>query len=212
MFRTKVLTVLAGCLMILTGTGCGQKSAPSNFFVLSPPEAVQNSVTGTTMRRGVSLGIGPVTIPEYLDRSQIVRRRSASGLLVDEFNRWGGDLGKNVTTVLGEVLSSELNTDRIQIYPWSNAAGMDYQVIVQITAFEARPDNTVVIDARWSLVDSDNGDVVAMARSQYAEPVAVKPDQEAQGTANYDAVANAMSANVASLGTAIARSLARLPR
>mgnify|MGYP000004657022 CR=1 FL=1 len=73
--------------LILVGlVGCATTPS-SNFFVLSAGEVpTQGSPSG------IALSIGPVDLPRYLDRPQIVSREGDNRLEVDEFNRWGGAL------------------------------------------------------------------------------------------------------------------------
>jgi len=49
-------------------------------------------------------GVGPVTLPPYLDRSQIVMSDRANELNLAEFDQWAESLQTNFTRVLGENL------------------------------------------------------------------------------------------------------------
>ena len=67
--------------------GCASSPA-SSFYILSPlPEAKARQET--LVEGGVSLGIGPVTLPDYLDRPQRVSGLGTQRIEVDEYQRWG---------------------------------------------------------------------------------------------------------------------------
>ncbi len=193
----------------LLSAGCAQESQPSSFYLLSYSSPGTGDASELTMREGIDLGIGPVDLPPYLDRPQIVTRGTGNSLQLDEFERWGGRLNENFTTVLAEVLSSELATDRISVYPWTGPARIRYQVIVHVTAFETDVDGRSVLDARWSIVDHRRQEVLAMARSKLRDELAAGDVSSEEG-ADYDAVAAAMSRNVAALGRDIAAEIKSL--
>lgn len=184
---------LAGCV-----------SAPSNFYVLSAPAASDVEGAQTTRRNGTSIGVGPVTLPEYLDRPEMVVRTNATSLEVSDLNRWGGGLTENFQSVLGEVLSNRLGTDRIQLHPWSTSGDVTYQVLVQVNTFEAQPDGQVHLDARWTIVNGRTLEIIRMGRTRLQEPYGSQDD--VLGRANYAQIAAAMSRSVARLGAEIARS------
>ena len=189
--------------------GCARESQPSRFYVLSYSSGPAGTQNATTMRDGLGLGIGPVELPQYLDRPQIVRRSDANSLTLEEFERWGGRLQENFVTVLAEVLSDKLQTDRVSVYPWSRPEEVEYQVIVNVTAFEIDEADTSILDARWTIVDSRRQNVLSMARSSLRSPVERAGGPLDQGV-DYDAAAAAMSRNIAELGNVIAAEIQAL--
>ncbi len=81
---------------------------------------------------------------------------------------------------------------------------------MQVTAFEVDGEGDCQLDARWSIVDQEARRVLVMARSSYRE----KADLEGGGPVGmtgYEAVAAAMSRNVADLGRDIADKINSLP-
>ncbi|MCB1821939.1 MAG: membrane integrity-associated transporter subunit PqiC, partial [Candidatus Competibacteraceae bacterium] len=79
---------MAGLFML---AGCGS-TPPTAFYTLSPLSASLPTAQTSASRSDVTIGVGPVTVPEFLDRPQIVTRTTANRLDVDEFHRWGGSL------------------------------------------------------------------------------------------------------------------------
>jgi len=169
--------------------GCAYQSPPASFFVLSP-QAEASPAT----RSGLLLGVGPVNLADYLDRNQIVRRDTEVRLRMDEFNRWAGDHGKNITAVLAENLARTLGSDGVLAYPWTSSLDLDYQVVVDIKRFDAGPDNLVVLEAQWQLLREPRQ--LLQLRRSHIEIRAADNSHEAQ--------VKAQSQALAELGKAIA--------
>src|SRR5262249_30324017 len=157
----------------------------------------------TPATHGIAIGVGPITLPKYLDRPQMVTGVSSNQLSQANFDQWGGELNDNMTRVLASNLSDLLGTDRVSLYPWKNQAPIDYQITLDVTQFEQDADGKTVLSAFWSIVNPNSGDVLTMRRSTYREPGAPAPSAAtANGSAGtggssasdpYDAVAAAMS-------------------
>ncbi len=194
--------VLLACAA-LGAAGCAQQSQPSDFYLLSYETPQPEPGKTTTMREGPALGIGPIEFPQYLDRPQIVTRDGTNQLVIQEFSRWGGRLKESFTTVLTQALSAELETDRVSIYPWNLSAPIEYQVTVQVFSFDSDADGRSTLDARWSVVEVKSQKVLTMARSTYREVAETGIDEEDDGV-DYEAVAAAMSKDVAALAREIA--------
>ncbi len=209
----RVLNLCLGLALatgLLAVAGCG-KTEPTRFYVLSFDSGSMTSGQSTTIREGIGIGVGPVGLPQYLDRPQIVTRSTGNKLELAEFDQWGGRLKDNITRVLAENLSSELATDRVSIYPWKSAVPVDYQVTVRVTAFEFDPGGDILLDARWSIIGQDTKQVLTMARSRYRQDLnSGREEDAAAGTC--EAVAAAMSRNISDLGRDVAAKIKALLR
>lgn len=198
--RMAAVALLAGPLLL---SGC-TASKPSRFYVLTPLQASKEAA-GTS---GLALGIGPVVIPQYLDRPEIVTRTSDNRLELAEFDQWGGRIGDNITRTLAENLSGLLKTDRISIYPWTDSSGLADQITVDITKFERDPSGDVTLTAFWTITNAQNGKILLNGRSNIRKAVATSA---ASGGDVYDGIAAAMSEALASLSQEIAAAIGGLP-
>jgi len=148
------------------------------------------------------LAVGPVDLPRYLDRPQIVSRAGANRLDVDEFNRWGGALDEDIGRVLAQHLGRSLQAQQVFVYPSRLASETDYRIPLEIRAFDGPRGGPVTLDLVWSLIDDRTGRVVHTEQSSYRA--------ETQGEA-IDAYVAAMNALLGRLGDDVARRLAALP-
>jgi len=167
--------VLLGCILLLTGCA---RTAPVSYYQLSAQEAARNVLAGAEAGKMV-LGIGPVRLPEYLDRPQIVTRLTANRLQLADSQRWAEPLGENILRVLGENISALLGTERILLYPWPTSRATDYQLLVEVLHFENESDGAARLVALWSVKGKDGAMVLEERRSSHLIP-APSRDQEGQ--------------------------------
>lgn len=184
-------------LAALAASGCAT-SPPSQFFLMTPLPEADAPRDVARQRGGPALGVGPVKMPAYLDRPEVVTRASQNALKVAEFNRWAEPLEDNFRRVLAMNLGVLADTDRVSVYPWPRSAPLDYQVTVDVDRFDAGANNQVVLIARWHVLAGDEGRLVRSGRTVVTEPAA---------TADYEALAGAMSNSVATLAREIAAAI-----
>jgi len=72
----------------------------SRYYTLTPVPVGQDRKPDEPGTVPVVLGIGPVTLPDYLDRPQIVLRTSQNELVFSEYSRWAGSLATDTVRVL----------------------------------------------------------------------------------------------------------------
>jgi uncharacterized lipoprotein YmbA len=170
----------------------------SAFYVLSvPPEpTAQDSLP-------VVLGLGPVTLPGYLDRSQIVIRMSENQVALAEWDRWAEPLDENILRVLEQNLVRLLPGSSYTAFPWYDAAGPDYGVAIEIGRFEADTLGHVVLDATWVV---SRGDELIQVGSSLIEETSSGPARVETVAAQSRALARMSGEIAAAVRRAHARS------
>lgn len=179
-------SLLAGCVTA--------PSQPAKFYWLTSLETER----GQSLNPSLIVGIGPVTLPGYIDRAQLVSQVNSNQLSVDEFNRWAGDLEQNVIDVLAENLSHRLGTDAVVAYPWGQAIVTNYQVVVDIRRFDVGDDQNVHLIAQWQLLTDDGRKLLKIKREALQKPV---------NATDPNAIAAAQSWALVSLGRSISSSI-----
>jgi uncharacterized protein len=199
------LLVAIAAVAALGLSACGSDK-PTRLYMLSPNAAASAPVSPD----GIPIGVGPITLPKYLDRPQMVVGTSANQLSQANLDQWGGDLNDNITRVLATNLSNLLGTERVSLYPWKDRAPVAYQVTMDITQFEVGADGAAELTAFWSITNPADGTVLTMRRSSYRNPVgsstAASPASGSSSPA-YDSVAAAMSRDLDSLSQDIAKAI-----
>lgn len=136
---TTPLRFLAPAALLTLCGACGT-TAPSRFFTLTALES--DGAGGDTAAAAL---VDKVEVAEYLQRPQIVRRRSAVEIEVDEYSRWAEPLDLALARVLEQDLRVLLGA----------RAGSTTRVACSVTRFEADADGNAVLEAKYTLRSVD---------------------------------------------------------
>lgn len=191
------------CLLIaslLCGCIGPSKSPASRFYTLQPMNRSQADKTFDVPATAI-IGIGPVKLPEYLKRPQIVTEEGSNLLAFAEFDRWGEQLEFALPRVISDNLSVLLPGATIATSPWNLSIPVKYQVIIDVLRLECRLDKDLAIAAQWSVIDLDSRKMLITKKSGFSRPI----DPQ-----NYSGLARTLSSACASLSGEIAGSLAAL--
>lgn len=197
------LTVIPLTVSFCLAAGCAGTSRQARFYKLSPQTAPGAGIGEAGSRGDVAIGVGPVTLPDYLDRAQIVSRVGPNEVRYAEYHRWAERLGENIKNVLAENLSDLIGTDRIVLFPWGRSSDISFQVKVAIRRFEGTLGGDAVLDAHWSIVSGKGGRELLTRKSTIEEPV--------QGE-QYEALVAAQSQALGRLSKEIAEAIESLQK
>ena len=98
-------------LVFLLG-GCSS-TPPVAYYTLNTLPETQQEIPAAVMDDTIAIGVGPVDLPKFLDRPQIVTRKSQNQIEVSEFNRWAGSFPGDFARVLAKNISILLPTDQV---------------------------------------------------------------------------------------------------
>jgi hypothetical protein len=189
-FPIAALALAAGCL----GGG-----TPPEYFSLRP-EAGAAAGAPVAQRPDLGLAIGPIEIPRYLDRDEVVTRDASHRLIPWDEHRWGGSLRSDVLRVLADDLGTLLGTTRVAVYPAEARFPLSYRVLLDVLEFEGALGQPVRLRARWTVADAA-GRALAVEEARIEEPAA---------SASFDAYVAAESAALGRVTAQIAAKIAEL--
>jgi uncharacterized lipoprotein YmbA len=168
------IVLLGAALLIISGC-VGGTSKPSTFYLL---KALPESEAAVLEQGGLSLEVGPITVPAYLDRTQIASTGNDHKLYMDEFHRWAEPLKDSFGRVLADNLAILLKTVNVYQYRQRRDVPVDFQVEISVSRFFADADGTAVLAAFWSVAGNNGKTVLSRKRSSISEK-AVSKDFEA---------------------------------
>jgi uncharacterized lipoprotein YmbA len=142
---------LAMVLVVATFVGCASRKA--DFYTLSV-EARPDSARSTET---ISVVVGAVSVPELIDRPQIVIRGGANQVDIDEFARWAEPLKSQIPRVIAADLAQVLNSPRVSVYPIAGNPASGYRVRADVERFDAAPGEAVTVDVTWSVSPPGQG-------------------------------------------------------
>jgi uncharacterized protein len=170
----------------------------ARFFVLTPTAGSGRVAAAQSGDRPLTVGLGPVTIPRYLDRPEVVTRLSDTEFSVSDTDRWAEPLGVNVSSVIKQDLAAESPAIQIVSFPWSSKTHIDYRVAVDFHHLERSADGQAVVQALWTVRTADD----RMLQSSTTTAAG------AAGDKNQSSAAAALSRGVAQVSADIAHALA----
>jgi uncharacterized lipoprotein YmbA len=191
------------------------QSSPAELYVLSAQPAPTSSAlsqaklvdaTGRPAPHSVSPGkplgtVGiAVSVPEYLDRPEIVERAGANELKPSYKAQWAESLSIDASRVVSEDLEAFLPSANVVLLPSRARRSIDYEVNVNLVRFESDAAGSAIIVGDWTIGASD-GHELASGRFRRSEPIA-RP--------GFGEMAAAMSRNLAAVSADIADALGRL--
>jgi len=164
------MVIIAALFLSLFAAGCiSGSTGPSRYYVLSPLPGEKAESQTLTGEDKVSVGIGPVDLPGYLDRPQIVTQVSENMISLGEFDIWAESLQENFIRVLAENISTLLVSEPVAIFPWKDAFRTDYQVKVDVMRMDGSLGGEAVLTANWTIFREGGTELVVAKRSTYKE-------------------------------------------
>lgn len=163
----------AVCLTLTTLLGCSALLAPSkepvHFFVLTASGDDDTVADASGSGARLAIGLGPVTLPGYLDRREVVTRVAPNRLDLSQREQWAEPLGENVKSVLAQDLGARLGNATIAIFPWIGSFQPDYRIRIDFTRLEATSAGTVELAASWRVLAGN--DVLVVRDSRVSRPI-----------------------------------------
>jgi len=176
---------LCAFVSLLVGA-CGS-SPPVRYFALSPMDSVQRQDPDDA----VTLGVGPIRLPEYLNRSQIVTRGGGSELEVDDFSRWAEPLTLAFHRVVSTDVDNMMDGVIVITFPWEAVVQneVDYRLVGEVTRFDANLSGRVVLDIQWAISATTEQGAELIRRTKYETQAARSDDPAIVASAMNDALA-----------------------
>ena len=195
MMRSALLSL---AMVGVAGAGCLGSSPAARFYTLStlnPHEGQGGGGGGSSLR----IRVAPVTLPEGVDRPQMVRRTGENTVVVDEFDRW--------VEPLDALLRNTLVQDLAALVPEAQVLGdavpglsADRTVVVAMNRLDLS--SQLVMDAVWFVLPAGADQPDRTHRTHITE---------AAGTGAAADVAPALGRAVEKLSREIAAELAVAP-
>jgi uncharacterized protein len=194
---SRALPVILAIVAIFCLGGCTRSQTPRFYTLTSMSQDELSSKPGSPAHNPV-VGIGPVTIADYLDQSDLVTRTGDNQLVKAEYHRWAGSFKDDFINVLAEDIGFLVPTERIYLYPWRGSVPIGYQVAVEVIRCDGRLGEAAHLVARWRVFEGPGKKLIKMNRSSIREPVT---------GADYPALVAAQSRAVAKLSQEIAEAI-----
>jgi len=150
---------LAGIVLVMLGTlalsgcaGIAGPSTPTQFYRLIDSNSQPEEAIKAALGPDIQIGIGPIVIPGYADRPQIVTSGAGGRLNVDDLNHWAEPVQANIKRIMVANIATMLNERQVFQYPGNFLpARSSVQVSVEIGDMIRQADGRVLLSASWNV-------------------------------------------------------------
>jgi hypothetical protein len=151
-----------------------------------------DSALGQDPDDAITLALGPLRIPDYLNRSQIVTRAGGTEIQVDEFSRWAEPLTVAMHRIVSADVDILLDGVIVVAFPYDSMIRpqVDYRLLGDVIRFDADQSGRVVLEVQWTITDTDSEVAVPIHRNRYEARAATADDPAAVVAAMNDALAS----------------------
>jgi len=161
-YAAKILSI-ACCLGLISISlsACQSNSQTTHFYVLNATEKTPlptalASPQQLTQQLAVHIELSNISLPQYLQRPQMVQRTSENTMQLLENEQWAGSLRKNIKRTLAENLAILLNTSHIQLHTSIPDTDQNYRITLDILQFETLSNQRVSLLVQWTLNTPSN--------------------------------------------------------
>jgi uncharacterized protein len=187
-------------VMLLAGlVGCAS-TPESKFYLLAPTSAGTKDVPAQQESGCVSIGIGPVELPEYVNRPQIVTRTGENEMIFADYDRWAEPVADTFPRVLAKDISQLICTKNIVFFPWMPSRAPDYSVDLKVYRLDGTLGKGAELEVWWTLATGPARKPVMSKKSVFSESVKGE---------DYSSLVQAQSRMVGSLSKEIADAITR---
>jgi uncharacterized lipoprotein YmbA len=170
------------------------------YYTLNPLSDMQPDIPQGVSGDTLVIGVGPVEFPRFLDRPQIVTRRSQNRVEVSEFHRWAGSFSEDFLRVLAKNISMLLPAGWVAAYPWADEFSPTFRIPLTVEQFDGQLGKHVVLNVTWAVWHQKDTNEPVIKHTRIKE--AVSGD-------DYDALVAAQSRAIGTLSRAIVEEIER---
>jgi len=187
-------------LMVFLLASCSTTPAV-RYYTLTPCLKMKPDIPEAVSGDTLAIGVGPVEFPRFLDRPQIVTRKSQHRLSISEFHRWAGSFSEDFLRVLAKNISMLLPADRVATYPWTDQFSPTHRIQLILEQFDGRFDGDVVLNVTWSVWNQKDTNQAIFKHTRIKEPLSGD---------DYDALVAAQSRAIGTFSRTIVEEMERV--
>ena len=183
---------LALCTVFVSGCGSSTKT---HYYTLetTPPVVVAAEIKRA---QPIGIAIASLTLPELVDRQQLVLRIGDTQVLINDQHHWGQPLKSEITRSLAASLARETGA-QVTVPGQAHADDSEIKLVIDFLRFDSVLGGDATIEANWNVLRKG----VKQAVGGHAVV------REASNGAGYDALVAAHRRALERLGSDIAATL-----
>lgn len=177
-------------------------STPLRYHALA--EGGEQSGASSSGDARMLVEISPISLPDRVDRQEIVVNGADGRVEILEFDRWAGSISNELRLILDQTLWSHLSAMDVYQAPLTAETAGDrpyYRLNIRIVRFDAIAGDQAIVEGAWTARRLDSKKL-AICRFSAAKPLA--------GQGGADEIASALRLGSQAFANAVAASIERL--
>ena len=162
MSPTRHFVLCLGLASLLVACG----GAREKFYRLS---AVAAAPTGGSSS-GLSVAIGPVSLPSYIDRAEVVFASGPNEFQIPSDALWIGSLQENISRTVAADLGRMLGSRNVRS-SLDGALKSRYRVALEVKQFHGISGQAAILDLSWKIQDGGSGQTISRQSGTFREPI-----------------------------------------
>jgi uncharacterized protein len=160
----KIRLALLVVIGVALAGACATTSPAMRFFLLSP---IETPATPMPALDDTLVVVGPLQLPGYLDRPQLMVRQQDGQLSLREFDRWAEPLDGHLTSTVTANLVHLTGSPRMVAWPLPGRASADRRILGRVIRFDADSSGLAVLEVQWSIIDGSGEPLVPVRIDTY---------------------------------------------
>lgn len=153
------------CLgLALLLAGCG--GAREKSYRLSASEAASTGGSAS----GLSVVVGPVSLPSYIDRAELVFASGSNEFQVPSDALWLGSLKENISRTVAADLGGILRSRNVRSSLDGGARGSS-RVALTVKQFHGISGQEAILDLSWRIQSGASGQTISRHNGSFREPI-----------------------------------------
>ena len=137
--------------LALALAGCGS-ALKTNYYTLASGADPRPAAVAQPASSPIGVTVGPVTLPDAVDRPNLVVRTAENQVTLLDQHRWAEPLKREIPRVLAGHLSRLLGTPRVSVFPNGAGGPGDVRVRVDVQRFESVPGQEALLEVFWTVM------------------------------------------------------------
>jgi len=192
--------IFIATLSLLLLAACS-RSPQTLYYTITAPEAIESSLKKDKVH---AIRVGPVFLPKYLDRPQIVTRTGEHEFQIDDFARWVEPIDDAFLRAFSVTLNNE--TPDYFVYEFGMGSTLlestAWLVPVDIRQFDVNDDGVATLSLQWGLEDAQSKRIIYAKTDKFTRPAG----------GSYSSQSKAMSLLIEDFAREVARVIKATPR
>lgn len=146
--RCIALSVVLAVGPLVVFSGCLGRSPQVRHFMLG----VEDVAPAEALAPDVSVLVGPVRLPAYLDRSELARLAADGEVELDSGHRWLGSFETNFLRAVSLGVARRLGSNEVVAHPSKAPFPIEYSVRLHVDDLIVEAGGTLRVRIRWALI------------------------------------------------------------